>query len=605
MATTILDTFITIFEYKVEGLEKVDKAAKKVTDIGKTMQRKVTAPIVAGFGGMVFAASKFEDGLDNVLNLLDSSAVDKYSGALEEQQKQAVKNGFALDDVNQSMFDNVSALGKGEKAMENFDIAQKLAIGGNADLSVAIDGQTSILNAYGKETTNATKVANAFFTAQRAGKTDVSQLASNVGKVAPIAKQAGLGFELLLASMAELTLGGLSTDEATTALRQALNGLIKPTDAARAILEEYNVPIGAAALQNADFTETLQKLTKAAEENPDVMAEMFPNIRAFTAISALGSKQVGHLNETVNQINKDFEEGTGLLEAYNRRVNNTSNETKQMWGQLQVAAKVLGDHLIPFFLKGVNAISRFFEWLENLSPATQKVILVTMALAAAIGPLLVGIGNLARAVIAIRTLLLALQAAQIGLNLAFLACPITWIVLGIAALVTWFAIAYKKTNSLTKAFQLMGSQLLVIGQRILKFMLFPINMLVKNIAALIALMSKIPGMGKLKGVAEGIKKIQGELNLGVTGSSSVNPFAGREKPTPFSPLPQTATGKAGAVGSRGSRTYVDGRKVNVNASLNVNEASDGKQIAEQFAAYLEEELNNTAENYQSMERDDG
>lgn len=599
MATTVLDTFITLFEYEVEGLDKVEKAGKIIGDMGRKMTRTVTLPIVAGFSGMLLAASKFEDGLDNVLNLLDANGVNTYRESLEGLQTQAVKSGFALTDVNSALFDTVSALGAGTPAIKTFEAAQQGAIAGNAELSVVVDGLTSVMNAYGKETTDASAVSEAFFTAQRAGKTTMAELAANVGKVAPLAKQAGIGYETLLASMSQLTLGGLSTDEAATALRGSIAGLLKPTKEAADVMREYNIPVGAAALQSSDFADVLTRLAQAAEENPDVLAEMIPNVRALTAIASLGTNEIDNMNNTVEQMNTNFKEGTGQLEAYNRRANNAANRTKAMYGQLQVAAKTLGDHLIPVFVKGVNVINSFFNWLENLSPATQKLVLVFMTLLAVIGPLLVGVSKLISAFTIIKTAVIALKAAQIGLNLAMLANPIGLIIAAVIALVSWFIAAYNATGNWKDALKLMGAQLIGFGQRILKFALVPTNMLINSVVTLLNLLSKIPGASKLKGLADGIKDIQGKANLTLTGSSSSNPFASRETGLLFDPSAPTPASVNGSSGVGGSKQ--DNRTYNFNVQQDISEASDGAQIAEQFMEGINTASRNAVQDFETSE----
>ena len=67
--------------------------------------------------------------------------------------------------------------------------ANKLAIGGVTDVTTAADGLTSVLNAYGLEAKDSTRVSDAMFVAMRAGKTTIAELANNVGSVAPLAAQ--------------------------------------------------------------------------------------------------------------------------------------------------------------------------------------------------------------------------------------------------------------------------------------------------------------------------------------------------------------------------------------------------------------------------------
>ena len=50
--------------------------------------------------------------------------------------------------------------------------------------------------------------------------------------------------------------------------------------------------------------------------------------------------------------------------------------------------------LLPIIQKICDGLSNFVNWLSNLSPAAQKVMLIVVALVAALGPLLIFIGKI-------------------------------------------------------------------------------------------------------------------------------------------------------------------------------------------------------------------
>jgi len=226
---------------KMQSLNK--KAAhfgKQAKAFGSYISTRIGIPTLAA----VATFGKMEKGLTNVLTLLSKEEILVYKDRLRKIQDGAIGLGFSIEDTNKAMFDNISALQMNESAIQAFEMAQKLAIGGVTEISTTVSGLAAVMNSYGKETTSASEVANAFFSAQRAGMTTVEKLALNVGTVAPIAKQAGIGFKELLATMSQLTLGGLSTDMAATALRGAISGLLKPADQAAKVLKYFNVPVG-------------------------------------------------------------------------------------------------------------------------------------------------------------------------------------------------------------------------------------------------------------------------------------------------------------------------------------------------------------------------
>ena len=68
------------------------------------------------------------------------------------------------------MFDAVSAGVPAGETIQFLNVSARLAIGGVTDLGTSTDGLTTILNAYKLETEETSKVADAFFSAQKEGK---------------------------------------------------------------------------------------------------------------------------------------------------------------------------------------------------------------------------------------------------------------------------------------------------------------------------------------------------------------------------------------------------------------------------------------------------
>jgi TP901 family phage tail tape measure protein len=415
-----IDQFSRVNRNFRSQIEKNSKNIKRFTanlDKAKFAFTAFAGAIALGFTASVVSAAKFEKGITNVFTLLDKPQIQQFGGQLEMAQRNAVRMGFAIGDANKALFDTVSALGAGEQANKTFNIATKLAIGGQAELRVAVDGLTSVVNAYGKETTDATLVANAFFSSQRAGKTTVAELASNVGKIAPIAKQAGVGFKTLLATMSQLTLGGLKTEEATTALRGAIGSLIKPAAESMKVLKKHQIPTGAAALQNADFTEVLLKLAEAAREDADALALMIPEKRALTAIAAIGTKEVDNLRNIIKSINKDYKEGTGLIEAYAKNVKTLSQIFKAIVGSAKDMTAQFGKELFPILKPIGLQIIKLIRAFADLSPNVKKLILLIIGLAGAFAGVLALLGGL----IAFKGTLIAIGAVLAAVSLPALA----------------------------------------------------------------------------------------------------------------------------------------------------------------------------------------
>jgi TP901 family phage tail tape measure protein len=414
---------LNIYKRTVEKTKlAVKKLRKEHGSLGKAMKKagsymttRLTLPIVAAGTLATANFARIESGLIDVLNLLDDNQVEQFRGQFSNLQKTAIQAGFAIDDVNKALFDNVSALGGSQQAVNTFIQAQKLARAGNAGLGVTVDGLTSIINAYGRATTKASDVANAFFSAQQKGKTTVADLANSIGRVAPIAKGLSVNFKQLLAATATMTLGGLSTEESTTALRGALASLQKPTKDAQRVLKRFKVPFGATQIQAQGLGKTLERLSIVAAEYPDELAKAIPNIRAFTGISSFSADKLKIYEETLAKINNDIKNNTGLTQASSRANKKLSVLFSELVGSLTIMLSTIVEvankdgMLTDTIIYLTSVVRNITEYLKN-NPVFTKILAVITGIVALLGPIISVVGTVMIAKAALAALGLSLGA---------------------------------------------------------------------------------------------------------------------------------------------------------------------------------------------------
>ena len=408
---------------------QIGSTGKRIKALGKSMSVQLTAPIAAVEFAAVRSFGNLEEGLTNVFTLLSSADRAQMQQPLTAAANAALDMGFSIDDATKSLFDSVSALGANKQAIDAYEAAQRLAIGGVTTMSVSLDGITSIMNAYGKETTSATDVATAFFAAQRGGKTTVEALATNIGRLAPVAKMAGVDFKELLSMTAQLTLGGLSTEEATTALRGAIAGLIRPTGEAAKILKMAGVPVGATELRAKGLRFALERLAKVAKVAPDAIAQMIPDIRALTAVSSLGEEQLKSFDSILSGVSDDIRNSTGLNEAYTMQMKTFNKATSKLGGSLTMLGVTFGSVLAPGISFVADVLKTAATWLTGFitaHPVIAKTVGVLATMLAVAGPLLVIIGAIAIAAGLISLPMLAVGAAIVGVTAAIVAAIEYW-----------------------------------------------------------------------------------------------------------------------------------------------------------------------------------
>jgi len=274
------------------------------------------AMVLRGLKSQVNMFKEFEKSMANVMTLLSASQKQQFGTVLKAGAARLMgQYGLAIQDVNKALFDTISAGVDAADSIEFLDEAAKLAIGGVTDLSTAVDGMTSILNAYGLAATEANKISSAFFTAQKFGKTTVGELASTIGQIAPIAKTAGISFQELLSAMALLTKQGIQTDMAATALRATITALISPDKMAADAFEKLSIKTGITAIRQEGLAKTLLQVARAAETDADKLTELIPNVRALNAVAAMGEEALVEYDEILKDVNEDYGEGSSLSQA--------------------------------------------------------------------------------------------------------------------------------------------------------------------------------------------------------------------------------------------------------------------------------------------------
>ena len=135
--------------------------------------------------------------------------------------------------IARGTYQAISAMG--ERAAEftnkqiiNFvEVAAKAGVAGKSTTDAAVDGITSILNAYGLGLNKADEVSNTFFASIKLGKTTFDELNAAIPAVVPSAAAAGVGFDQLGAALSSMTAKGIPTVQAATQLNAVFTLLSK------------------------------------------------------------------------------------------------------------------------------------------------------------------------------------------------------------------------------------------------------------------------------------------------------------------------------------------------------------------------------------------
>lgn len=353
--------------------------------IGNTLIRSLTLPTLALGGAAIKMAMDYESAMARVAGLTTLTA-DQVVKADQRILDMAKRVPVAPTELAESLYFAGSAGLQFEEAMQVVEAsANAAAIGmGNAeDISKVL---IFSLNAYRGTGLTAARAMDVFTAAIKEGTAGPDELALALGRLLPVARQAGVEFETAVASIATLTNIGLPTRVAATSLRALFGGLLAPTNQATESLAE----LGVTTEQLRDAVDAgplvaFKLLENAVGGNDDMLRKIIPQIRAFTAYLGLSGKAAERTAGVYNNVRNS----AGDFEKAVAKIAKTPQFKFQIaLNKLRVAGIEMGRQLMPMFMGLVRVISAFAEELNGLGSVGKSVLVFVGTLAASLGPLI-------------------------------------------------------------------------------------------------------------------------------------------------------------------------------------------------------------------------
>lgn len=238
---------------------------------------------------------------------------DGFRGAdqLSDQLKE-ISNSFNIPilEVSAGLYQTVSqqigvtgtAAEQSAQQLEFLAASATLSKTGFGDLESTVGLLGGTLNAFQLGTEAANKTASQLFRTVELGKTTIPELASALGRVNPIAKQAGAGLDEVLGILASITNTGVKTSEAVTQLRGIFNAFIKPTKALQAALAEVGFSSSEAAIEQLGLVGAIQAVSDTTDGSNEALGKLFPRIRALSGVLSAVTQNADRTAENIGKI---------------------------------------------------------------------------------------------------------------------------------------------------------------------------------------------------------------------------------------------------------------------------------------------------------------
>jgi len=225
----------------------VDGFQGKASGLTSFLKTSVVAGIAAvgvALAGVAVKGVKdfvgFEQQMNEVFTLLPDISEKAMSDMTEQVKDFSKEFGTLPNEVVPALYQSISAGVPEDNVFSFLETAQKAAVGGVTELETAVDGISSVINAYGTDVLDATQASDLMFTAVKLGKTDFAQLSQSLYNVIPTASSLGVEFGDVTAALAAMTAQGTPTSVATTQLRQLFVELSKEGGKASQTFQELS-----------------------------------------------------------------------------------------------------------------------------------------------------------------------------------------------------------------------------------------------------------------------------------------------------------------------------------------------------------------------------
>lgn len=138
--------------------------------------------------------------------------------------------------------------------------------------------------------------------------------------------------------------------------------------------------------------EAFNEVIKGLASMDDPVAQSTAGVNLFgTMWEDLGPQVITSMSTASDAIDKSRE---SVEELVNVKYDTLSGALGGLWRTIQVdVLQPIGNQLISYVTKGINAIQKFTDKWNKLGPATQKTIVKFAAVAASVGPVLLGFGK--------------------------------------------------------------------------------------------------------------------------------------------------------------------------------------------------------------------
>lgn len=388
----------------------ISNVGSKIASFGSSMTKNVTTPIVGAFTLSAKSAIDWESAFTGVMKTVDETATTSYEDLSSAIMQMATETASSKEDIA-GVAEAAGQLGVSADDIENFTRTMVM-LGDTTNLSAdeAATALARFTNITGSGNSNVDRLGSSIVALGNNFATTESEITEMATRLASAGTIVGLSETDILALSAAMSSVGIQAEAGGTAMTQTLTSINTAVadfkDGTTEDLEFIASVAGVSAQSFADTWNTnpvaalqlfIQGLATVKDEGGNVSATLgklgMKGIRQSNMLQslALASDMLG---QAVDTSSKAYEENNALTAEAEKRYQTMDaklSQTKEQVGNLAVS---FGQILLPYISQGLTIIQGLADKFMSLDQSEQEQIIKMAALAAAIGPILLGGGKL-------------------------------------------------------------------------------------------------------------------------------------------------------------------------------------------------------------------
>lgn len=362
--------------------DKMKEVGGKISDVGTSLSTHVTAPIAAIGAASLAAFTEVDAGADIVKTKTGAAGQ-----ALKDMQDAAndiatsiptdfETAGAAIGEVNTRFgLTGDSLKGLSQQFVE-------FAAVNDTDVSTSIDNVSSVLNAFGMSTSEAGGMLDVLNSVGQATGLSMDRLSQDLSSNAAQLQAMGLNATQSAQFLGNVEMSGLDVSAAMAGMKKAMKNAA-----------DDGLTLDQAL---AGFSDTM-KSNKSDTEKLQAAYDLFGSKAGASIYNAM---QTGKLS---------FDGFSSSMDSFKGNVETTFNDTldpidkfQTTLNQLKVTGADIGNSLAsvlaPMLTEASNALKSFSEVWQGIPEPMQQFIIKAALVAAAVGPILVGVGKVTSAI---------------------------------------------------------------------------------------------------------------------------------------------------------------------------------------------------------------